>query len=67
MLIRFTLFYDKLLLDRIRQFILNKLNTNNFCDFTNIITNMLNIEYNKRLSFEEIKIFFENKLLEINE
>lgn len=72
LLTRFTPYNDIEFLDEIKKFIINKLdNINNFCglcsqddhDIRDIIINMLNIKYNTRLSFEEIKIFFENKLL----
>jgi len=75
-LIRFSPFKDPILLDGIKQFILDKLNKlnkiNGFCikedyDFVkDIIMNMLQIKHNERLSFDEIKLFFENKLIELD-
>ena len=68
-LVRFSLYRDKALLNSMKQFILDKLNNINslhsLC-IKDIVFNMLHTDHNERLSFEEIKLFFENKLIELD-
>jgi serine/threonine protein kinase len=65
---RLSPFKNTIIIESIQNFVLSyKISEeyNKEGDFIkNILTNMLDIDYNKRLKFEELKIYFENKLNE---
>jgi hypothetical protein len=67
-LFRFAPFKNPIIIESIKNFILSSKILEDFkeeYDFIkNILINMLDTNYNKRLTFEELKIYFENKLKE---
>jgi len=68
MLFRFSPFKNTVIVESIKKFILLYKILEEFNDESNfiksILINMLDSDYNKRLTFEELKIYFENKLKE---
>lgn len=64
--IRFSLLKDPIIIESIKNFILSyKIDELDDSEFIkNILNNMFDTDYKKRLKFEELKIYFENKLKE---